>query len=119
MDLTKEAISLSTVVTQKTLRNGIGGSLLLVSSSYLLPILIATGATDLAQNEWKAGSFATAATEIGGKWLGGWMVVSAGLSLLAQFIAGMIGDCLQIQGMADRGQLPSLLASKVVTTRLL
>jgi len=97
----------STTVTQKTLRTGIGGSLLLVSSAYLLPILIATGATDIEQSEWKEGSFATAGTEIGGRWLGNWIVVSSGISLLAQFFCAMSSDSMQIQGMADRGQLPS------------
>ena len=48
----------STVATKKTLRDGIIGSLLLVSSSYMLPILVCTGATDIEQDEWRAGSFA-------------------------------------------------------------
>ena len=58
------------MVSKGTLRNGVGGSLLLVSMAYLLPIMIATGATDLEQDEWTNGSFATAGTMIGGKWLG-------------------------------------------------
>jgi hypothetical protein len=58
------------MVTKGTLRNGIGCSLLLVTSAYLLPIMIATGAADIEQDEWTNGSFATAGTEIGGRWLG-------------------------------------------------
>lgn len=85
---------------------------MLVSFAYLLPILIATGATDIEQDEWKAGSFATAGTEIGGRWLGNWIVVSSGISLLAQFFSEMSADSMQIQGMADRGQLPSLFRHK-------
>mmetsp|Transcript_23300 Transcript_23300/g.41762 ORF Transcript_23300/g.41762 Transcript_23300/m.41762 type:complete len:378 (+) Transcript_23300:564-1697(+) len=102
----------SSVVTKKTLRNGMGASFFMVSSSYLLPILICTGATDIEQDEWKAGSFATAGTEIGGRWLGNWIVVSSGISLLAQFFSGMSADSMQIQGMADRGQLPSLFSRR-------
>jgi hypothetical protein len=145
------------MVPKSTLRNGVGGSLLLVSVSYLLPIMIATGATDLEQDEWTNGSFATAGTMIGGEWLGesdirsrerirclargggvipdrlaellisplmppfpppppttttrnsgNWIVVAAGISLLALFLSGMTADTIGIQGLADRGQLPSI-----------
>ena len=102
----------SSVVTKKTLRNGIGASFLMVSSSYLLPILVSTGATDLEQDEWKAGSYAAAGSEIGGRWLGSWVVVSSGISLLAQFFSGMSANTMRIQGMADRGQLPSLFGRR-------
>lgn len=99
----------SAVSTRRVLRNGIMGTLVMVSTSYLLPILIATGATDLEQSDWKEGSFATAATQIGGRWLGNWMVVAAGLSLLAQFFSEMSADSMALQGIAQRGQLPSSL----------
>ena len=80
----------------------------MVSSTYLLPILVATGATNITQDEWSAGSFASVGTEIGGRWLGNWIVVGSGVSLLAQYISGMSADAMQLQGMAERGQLPSL-----------
>lgn len=83
-----------------------------MSTAYLLPILIATGATDIEQDEWKAGSFARAGTEIGGQWLGNWIVVASGLSLLAQFFAEMTADSMQLLGMADRGQLPSIFGRR-------
>lgn len=102
----------SNVVSKKTLKHGIVGSFLLVSTGYLLPILVATGATDIEQDDWRAGAFAVAGTEIGGRWLGNWIVVSAGISLLAQFFAELSADSMQIQGMADRGQLPSLFARR-------
>lgn len=103
-----QASHYSRMVPKSTLRNGVGGSLLLVSASYLLPIMIATGATDLEQDEWTNGSFATAGTMIGGEWLGNWIVVAAGISLLALFLSGMTADTIGIQGLADRGQLPSI-----------
>ena len=46
------------MVSKKAYRNGIFGSLVMVSCAYLLPILIATGATNLEQDEWKEGTFA-------------------------------------------------------------
>lgn len=103
-----QASHYSTTVSKKTLRNGIAGSLLLVSSAYLVPILVITGATNIEQNEWNAGSFATAGTEIGGRWLGNWIVFSAGVSLLAQFFSEMAADSMGIQGLADRGHIPSI-----------
>jgi len=102
----------SSAVSRETLRNGIVGSFFLVSTAYLLPILISTGATDLTQEEWKEGAFATAGTLIGGRWLGNWIVVSAGISLLGMFFSEMSADSMQIQGMADRGQLPSLFSHR-------
>lgn len=59
----------------------------LCSSAYLVPVLAATGATTIAQSDWKAGTFAVAATEIGGKWLGSWVVVSSAISAISSFNA--------------------------------
>lgn len=78
----------SAVVPRRTLRNGMGAAFLTVSATYLLPILVATGATDVRQDQWRDGSLATAAADVGGRWLGNWVVVAAGVSLLAQFISG-------------------------------
>jgi len=102
----------STTVTKTTLFNGITGSFLLTASGYLLPILISTGATDLEQDEWKEGAFAVAGTEIGGRWLGNWIVVSSGISLLAQFFSEMSADSMAVQGLADRGQIPAVFSHR-------
>ncbi len=53
-----------------------------------------------------------AGSEIGGNWLGNWIVVSAGISLLAQFFGEMSAETLQLQGMADRGQLPRIFSHR-------
>ncbi|KAL3759065.1 hypothetical protein ACHAWU_008674 [Discostella pseudostelligera] len=103
-----QASHYSTTVSKKTLRNGIAGSLVLVSSAYLIPILVITGATNIEQNQWNEGSFATAGTEIGGRWLGNWIVFSSGVSLLAQFFSEMAADSMGVQGLADRGHVPSI-----------
>jgi len=102
----------SNEVPKRTLRNGLCLSVLLVSTTTIIPILIATGATDIEQADWKAGTFALAGAEIGGRWLGTLIVVASGISLLATFISGMSADSLQLQGMADRGQLPSIFRSR-------
>mmetsp|Transcript_9013 Transcript_9013/g.15347 ORF Transcript_9013/g.15347 Transcript_9013/m.15347 type:complete len:538 (-) Transcript_9013:47-1660(-) len=102
----------SNSVTKDVFKRGMAGAFFLTCSSYLVPVLIATGASNLSQSEWTAGAFATAATEIGGKWLGNWMVVGAGLSLMALFFGEMSADSLQLMGMAELGQVPSIFATK-------
>ena len=87
------------------MRNGLGVSFLLVTSVYLFPVLVCTGV--LPNHQWATGSFATAATQIGGRWLGHWVVLASGISLLAQFFAGVSGESMQLQGIAERQQLPS------------
>jgi amino acid transporter len=103
-----QASHYSTSVSTKTLRNGIAGSLLLVSSTLLIPILVITGATNIEQDEWKAGSIARAGNEIGGRWLGNLIVCSAGVCLLAQFLSDMAAESMMIQGLADQGYIPSI-----------
>lgn len=99
-------------VTKEVFKRGMAGAFLLTCSSYLVPVLIATGASDLTQSEWTAGAFATAATQIGGKWLGNWIVVGAGLSLMALFFGEMSADSMQLMGMAELGQIPSIFATR-------
>ena len=103
-----QASHYSTTVSTKTLRNGLAGSLLLASSTLLIPILVITGATNIEQDDWKAGSFATAGTEIGGRWLGNCIVCSAGVCLLAQFVSDMAAASMMVQGLADAGHIPSI-----------
>ena len=98
----------STTVNKRTFRNGIAGSVLFASCANLIPILVVTGATNIEQQEWNAGSLATAGTEIAGQWLGNWIVISAGISLLAQFFSEMAADSMGVQGLADRGHIPSI-----------
>lgn len=79
---------------------------------YLIPLLVAIGATDSKQEDWIEGHFATVATEIGGSWLGRWIVFAAGLSNLALFEAEMSADAYMIMGMADRGILPRIFQKR-------
>jgi amino acid transporter len=102
----------SSSVTKEVFSRGMAGAYILTCSSYLVPVLIATGASNLTQSEWTAGAFATAATQIGGKWLGNWIVVGAGLSLMALFFGEMSADSLQLMGMAELGQIPSIFATR-------
>ena len=47
---------------------------------YLIPLLIVTGATNYSQSDWVDGHLATAASDIGGSWLGTWTILAIGIS---------------------------------------
>ena len=81
-------------------------SLLLTSSAYFIPVLIATGATDIPQSDWKAGTFAVAGTKIGGKWLGSWIVVSTAISVVSSFCAELAaGKTILVKEILSRDSL--------------
>ena len=92
-------LSSEATTTPNILKKGIIGSFFLVSSAYLVPILVATGATDLEQDDWNAGAFAIAGNEIAGRWLGNWIVIAAGCTLLAQFFTECSLDSMQVLAM--------------------
>ena len=88
-------------------------AVLLVVLTYLLPTLAATAAAPPPAHAYCDGCFAALADEVaGGRWLGAWVVVAAASSCVGLFAAEMSSDSFQIMGMADRGQLPSALASR-------
>jgi len=97
---------------KKDYAKGVFIGLILVVSLYLVPLVVITGATDSTQHEWVNGHFAKVAIEIGGPWLGAWTVFAAGISNLALFEAEMSADALQLMGMAERGYLPKILATR-------
>lgn len=84
----------------------------LTFSGYIIPLLVALGATDTQQSDWVDGYLTTVCTDIGGKWLGAWTVYAAGISNLALFEAEMSTDSFQIYGMAKRGLLPKIFAKR-------
>lgn len=92
----------------KTYSNGIFLGLGLCYILYLIPILVVTGVTDYAQNEWVDGHLSTVAADIGGSWLGGWTIFAIGISNLALFQAEMSADSYQLLGMAQQGYLPEI-----------
>jgi amino acid transporter len=91
-----------------TYPNGIFLGLGMVYFIYLIPLLIVTGATDYAQNEWVDGHLSTVASDIGGNWLGGWTILAIGISNLALFEAKMSASAFHLMGMAEQGYLPKI-----------
>ena len=57
-------------------------------------------------------SSAATLRQVGGKWLGWWIVAAAAVSQIGQFEAEMSSDAFQLLGMAERGFLPAALAKR-------
>ena len=87
-------------------------SVAMIAASYILPLLAAIGAADSDQQDWNAGYFTTAATDIAGPWLGAWLIFAAAVSNIALFEAELSGDAYQLMGMADRGLIPKLFCKR-------
>ncbi|XP_021606565.1 probable polyamine transporter At3g13620 isoform X1 [Manihot esculenta] len=74
--------------------------------SYLLPLLAATGAIPLKQEDWINGSFADFGEVIAGKWLKIWIEIGACLSVVGLYEAQLSSCVYQVLGMAEFGFLP-------------
>jgi amino acid transporter len=95
-----------------TYPHGIFLGLFLSIAFYLIPLLVVTGSTDYKQSEWVDGQLGKAAVDIGGNMLGAWTVLAAGISNLALFEAELSSDSYQLMGMAERGHLPKIFATR-------
>jgi amino acid transporter len=87
-------------------------SVIMVTCSYFIPLLIATGASHTRQQDWVDGYLATVATNVAGPFLGAWTVFAAGISNVALFQAEMSSDAFQVMGMADRGLIPKVFSTR-------
>jgi amino acid transporter len=88
-----------TTSASTTYPRGIFIGLVISVVGYLVPLLVTVGATDYSQAEWVDGRLGTVAVDIGGKWLGAWMIFAAGISNVALFEAEMSSDAFKILGM--------------------
>ncbi|KAI4295749.1 hypothetical protein L6164_035760 [Bauhinia variegata] len=96
----------------KTFPKALFGGLLLVVSSYLIPLLAGTGALRSSPSEWTDGYFAEVGMLIGGFWLKLWIQAAAAMSNLGLFEAEMSSDAFQLLGMSKMGMLPAIFASR-------
>eukprot|EP01082_Thalassiosira_pseudonana_P005981 g5539.t1_g5540.t1 g5539_g5540 MERGED: g5539.t1 contig2:736799-741536(+) len=101
-----------TTCVKTTYPKGIFIGLIMCIVCYLVPLMVAVGATDYAQEDWVNGHLAVVAVDIGGNWLGAWTIFAAGISNLALFEAKMSSDAFQLMGMAERGYLPKIFAKR-------
>jgi hypothetical protein len=64
----------------------------MVVFSYIIPLAVAIGATDVDQHEWVDGYLSHLTGEVVGPWLGAWTVFAAGISNIALFQAELSTD---------------------------
>ena len=84
----------------------------MVVASYFVPLLVALGASKAPQSAWEDGYFSVVAKTIAGPWLEGWLVFAAGISNIGLFQAELSSDAFQLMGMAERGYLPRIFATR-------
>ncbi|XP_062089597.1 probable polyamine transporter At3g19553 isoform X2 [Humulus lupulus] len=96
----------------KTFPKALFGAVILVVSSYLIPLLAGTGALNSSPNEWTDGYFAEVGLLIGGFWLKWWIQAAAAMSNMGLFEAEMSSDAFQLLGMSEMGMLPAIFASR-------
>ena len=76
-----------TTDVKTTYPRGIFIGLIMTVVFYVVPLMVAVGATDYTQSEWVDGHLGAVAVDIGGPWLGAWTIFAAGISNLALFEA--------------------------------
>ncbi|CAN1141407.1 Probable polyamine transporter At3g19553 [Linum perenne] len=96
----------------KTFPKALFGAVILVMASYLIPLLVGTGALNTPWSHWSDGYFADVGFLIGGAWLRWWIQAAAAMSNMGLFEAEMSADAFQLLGMSEIGMLPSLFASR-------
>ena len=96
----------------KNFPRGLAIAVALVAITGFFPILIGTGASSSSSNEWTDGYFIHLGMEIGGPWLGIWLIIASGLTNIGMFVAEMSADAWMIAGMADRGMIPKVLGHR-------
>ncbi|GAX25254.1 hypothetical protein FisN_5Lh336 [Fistulifera solaris] len=96
----------------KIFPQGMMWGFVLVAAGYFVPLLVALGASDAPQSAWVDGYLGRVASEVVGQWLGDWTIFAAGISNVALFLAELSSDAFQILGMAERGFLPSIFATR-------
>lgn len=85
---------------------------LLTCLAYIIPLLAATGAMPLDQQDWVGGYFANVAGVIAGKWLKYWMEIGAVLSIVGLFEAQLSSAAYQLLGMSDLGFIPRIFGER-------
>ncbi|CAL2262680.1 unnamed protein product [Prunus armeniaca] len=85
---------------------------ILTCLGYVIPLLAATGAIPLDQEDWVDGYLASAGEMIAGKWLKFWIEIGAVLSIIGLFEAQLSSCAYQLLGMADLGILPMIFGAR-------
>lgn len=96
---------------------GLLWALLLMSLTYLLPLLIASGLDPKAcpWSEWDDGAFSVIFTHVPGigTWLAYWLFAGAAVSSAGQFVTELVIDSYQLHGMAEQSLIPSVFMRRL------
>lgn len=92
---------------QRTFPKALFSAGILTCLAYIVPLMAATGAIPLIQEDWVNGYFADVAEIIAGKWLKYWVEIGAVLSVVGLYEAQLSSVAYQVLGMANLGFLPS------------
>lgn len=84
----------------------------IVVTIYFLTLIVAIGATDSVQEDWREGYLSKAAKEIGGPFLGGWVAFAAAVTNIAMFQTELSKNSLLLAGMAERNYLPEFFQTR-------
>ena len=95
---------------EKTLWRASLVCLAVVVVSYALPLAVASAADTPPWQTWTDGSFTDIAQSLGGNWLANWLSVVAVIGYAGLFSAEFVEDSFQLQGMAETGLGPRVLA---------
>ncbi|KAM3262343.1 hypothetical protein ACQJBY_052821 [Aegilops geniculata] len=101
---------------ERTFPRALAVAVVLIAGSYLLPLMTATGATNVSPDAWVNGYLAEAAGIIGGPWLKYWTGAGAVISSIGMFEAQMSSGAFQLLGMADMGLLPAFFSRRAART---
>ena len=71
--------------------------------TYLLPLGMACSVPGTHWQKWSDGDFSQIAKEIGGSWLGMWVVLSTIVGSWGLFVSELLEDSFQLLGMAEMG----------------
>lgn len=96
---------------RKSYPKGLLMSLVLVSVTYMFPLVAATLRDDAdTWASWEEGSFSTIMRDQVGVWMMHWVVVASFVSNFGMYAAEVFEDSWQLHGMAEVGLAPSIFA---------
>ncbi|XP_024371692.1 probable polyamine transporter At3g19553 isoform X1 [Physcomitrium patens] len=96
----------------QTLPKALLWAVVLVTFTYIVPLLAGTGAVELDRAKWEDGYLADVALVIGGAPLKCWITIAAALSNMGLFEAEMSSNSFQLLGMGENGLLPQVFEQR-------
>jgi len=84
-------------------------ALLIVFTANFVPLLIGIGVSTASYVDWTDGYFVSLAEQIGGPWLGAFMLLGSAVTNIGMFQSEMSSDSWQVCGMAETGILPKVV----------